>query len=410
MTKTGAENDRERDPRRRDRNAIDITAAAVRQRVTEPPPLRLQRSESVPHLLLRLRPDTAAGGQPHPLASVDEQADRDQQQRSRDSPHARRRGDDYECARREGRDAARRRAAQAPVLLAAGEARDEHRQRLASRTDKPGRPVGCGARLARRRRAPRRSRSCRRPVKATAFGPLIWSVSLIVRLSIPWSVRASAHRRARFRIPQVQKTTSPTRVGARPCAPGPVPSRSEPSDADRQNTIGREGWVPTARLAHRPGDRTAGDPPRAHRCLRGRRDRCGRRAPRGTGHVNIRSDGRADRCARVGPTPRCGPRLGVRERGSAGRRAPRGRPAGTPALRCRPSPGGTCSAQWGRPATVHRVAATPSRAASTERRYRRDPHPRQVQPMSADGPRSLASTPSLDSQRSWILNDTWRIR
>ena len=67
-------------------------------------------------------------------------------------------------------------------------------------------------------------------------------------------------------------------------------------------------------------------------------------------------------------------------------------------------------AQWGRPAAVHRAAATPSRAALTERRYRRDPHPRQVEPVIADGPRSHAGIPSLDSQGSWILNDTWRIR
>ena len=72
MTKTGAENYRERDPRRRDRHAIDITAATERERVTHPPPLQLQRRESVPHLVLRTRANTAPGGKAHPMARVEE--------------------------------------------------------------------------------------------------------------------------------------------------------------------------------------------------------------------------------------------------------------------------------------------------------------------------------------------------
>jgi hypothetical protein len=78
MTKTGAENDRERDPRRRDRDTVDITAPNVGERVTEPPPLRLQSRKSLPHLLLRPRADTAAIREVHPTASVDKQANRNQ--------------------------------------------------------------------------------------------------------------------------------------------------------------------------------------------------------------------------------------------------------------------------------------------------------------------------------------------
>jgi hypothetical protein len=95
---------------------------------------------------------------------------------------SRRRGDAYECARREGRGAARRRAAQAPVLLAAWETAGEHDRRLASRTDKPGRPVGWaqswpGVDVRHDDPGPVDDRSRqRRP---------IWSVSPIVRLSIP---------------------------------------------------------------------------------------------------------------------------------------------------------------------------------------------------------------------------------
>ena len=65
--------DRESDPRRRDRDAVDITTAAVRERVTQPPPLRLQCCQRVAHLVLRFRPDTTAGGQAHPPAGVGEQ-------------------------------------------------------------------------------------------------------------------------------------------------------------------------------------------------------------------------------------------------------------------------------------------------------------------------------------------------
>ena len=85
--------DRERDPRRRDRHAVDITAAAdtrASDAAATPPP-RGPRARAAPRP--PTAPDTAAGGQAPPTASVDEQADRDQRQRCRDRPGAGARGD-----------------------------------------------------------------------------------------------------------------------------------------------------------------------------------------------------------------------------------------------------------------------------------------------------------------------------
>ena len=222
---------------------------------------------------------------------------------------------------------------------------------------------------------------------------------------IPIVCARSARRPGRFRVRHGQSATSAPGVAARPRAPGSVPSRLEPSHAGRQNTIGRNGWV-TSRDAHRTGDRTAGDPARTPRRLRGRRDRCGRRAPRGAGCVHTSPDGGADRCARVGPTPRRRPRLGVCERGSAGWRAPGGRPSRTFALRRRQSPRCPGRARGRRPDAPHCDAATPPGAASTEGRSRCDPHSRTLRPVSADARWSAPHCPSPDPQQSWILNGT----
>src|SRR5947207_7134495 len=60
VERSGLGLDHERDPGRRDRDAVDIAAASVRQRVAQPPAFHLERGERPLHLVLRAGADPAA--------------------------------------------------------------------------------------------------------------------------------------------------------------------------------------------------------------------------------------------------------------------------------------------------------------------------------------------------------------
>ena len=118
-TKIGAENDRDRDTRGRDRDGVDVLSSLPGQRMPQPPTLGLQRRERTPHLVLRAGADPTALGEREPVASAEAESDRreEQQPRERHSP----RGPDNQREHDRG-DAPRRRPAGAentPVLLSA---------------------------------------------------------------------------------------------------------------------------------------------------------------------------------------------------------------------------------------------------------------------------------------------------
>ena len=71
---------RGRDP---SRGAVDIPAPARRERVPQPPPLRLQPAEHSSDLSLRLSADPAPSGQAQPAASIDHQPGRNEQEHTR---------------------------------------------------------------------------------------------------------------------------------------------------------------------------------------------------------------------------------------------------------------------------------------------------------------------------------------
>ena len=75
--------DRKRDPRWRDRHAVDIAPPHIRQRVTQPPPLRRQRCRHPSNLILRTRTNTAAASETKPMTSADQQPDHDHQKHTR---------------------------------------------------------------------------------------------------------------------------------------------------------------------------------------------------------------------------------------------------------------------------------------------------------------------------------------
>ena len=83
VERPGLRLDRERDPGWRDRDAIDIATPHIRQRVTQPPPLRPQRCQHPSNLILRTRADTAAASEAQPMTSVDQQPDHDQHEHTR---------------------------------------------------------------------------------------------------------------------------------------------------------------------------------------------------------------------------------------------------------------------------------------------------------------------------------------
>jgi hypothetical protein len=94
--------------------------------VAQPPPLCLEWRERPPDVVFRARPDAAAAGEAQPAASVDHQPGGDEQQHTRHREGAGARGNDGEGACHQACRSAGGCSAQAPVLLAAGEARSVH--------------------------------------------------------------------------------------------------------------------------------------------------------------------------------------------------------------------------------------------------------------------------------------------
>jgi hypothetical protein len=147
VERSGLGLDGERHPGRRDRDAVDIATASVRQRVAQPPPLCLQASKSSSHLILGPRADTALLGQTCPAASVGHQPDHDQQQNARDWDRAGARGDDGNQPGGHARDAADARSAQRRYCWRRGKllrntSRSSHRRRKNARTLGPARDDG----------------------------------------------------------------------------------------------------------------------------------------------------------------------------------------------------------------------------------------------------------------------------
>ena len=132
--------DREREAGWGNRDAVDIAAPATRERVPQPPPLRLQPAEGSTHRVFGPSPDATAGGQAHPATSVEHQRDHHQRQHSRQGGRAdacggrRQRAGDDRCG------AARAGPAQSPGLLTTRKAQPEHRHKLARASDTPPPP------------------------------------------------------------------------------------------------------------------------------------------------------------------------------------------------------------------------------------------------------------------------------
>ena len=120
----------------RDRDAVDIPAPATRQRVPQPPPLRLQPAERSSNLRPQTaRPTRLRAARPDPATSVEHQRGHHQRQPPGQRGSAGGRGDRSERGGRHRRRAACGGAAQAPGLLTAREARLEHPDKLAAASD-----------------------------------------------------------------------------------------------------------------------------------------------------------------------------------------------------------------------------------------------------------------------------------
>jgi transposase len=83
----------------RNRHGVDVPAAAPGERVTQPPPLRLQRRERTLHTLLGARAYTAATSEPGPVASAESEANYREQRHGSARDGAESGGDDGEGAR-----------------------------------------------------------------------------------------------------------------------------------------------------------------------------------------------------------------------------------------------------------------------------------------------------------------------
>ena len=109
--------DRDRNPGRGDRHRVNVSPTLPPQRMPQPPALRPQRLKRTLHVVLRASTDAATTGEREPVASVEAESERgeDQQPGERPRPSAR----DKQREQRRG-DAPRRRPAgtrQTPVLL-----------------------------------------------------------------------------------------------------------------------------------------------------------------------------------------------------------------------------------------------------------------------------------------------------
>ena len=71
---------REPDAGRRDRQRVDVPSSSPRQRVPQPPPLRLKRRKHTPDLVLGASSHAAALGERQPMPSVEPERNRSQQQ------------------------------------------------------------------------------------------------------------------------------------------------------------------------------------------------------------------------------------------------------------------------------------------------------------------------------------------
>ena len=83
--------DHERDTGRRDRQPVDVPASAPRQRVPQPPPLRLKRRKHTPDLVLGASSHAAALGERQPMAGVEPEPECEDENGAgrRERPHAR---------------------------------------------------------------------------------------------------------------------------------------------------------------------------------------------------------------------------------------------------------------------------------------------------------------------------------
>ena len=72
--------DRERDAGRRDRQRVDVPAPPPGQRVAQPPLIRLKWRKHAPDLVLRASADAAALGERQPVASVEAEPEREDEQ------------------------------------------------------------------------------------------------------------------------------------------------------------------------------------------------------------------------------------------------------------------------------------------------------------------------------------------
>ena len=102
-----------------DRDRVDVPTSAPRQRVAQPPALRLELRERSLHLVLRAGADPAAAGEHEPVPRMEAETDREQQQKTGDRrrPHARE--PEAEHRDRSGAGCGRPSPRQPSVLLAA---------------------------------------------------------------------------------------------------------------------------------------------------------------------------------------------------------------------------------------------------------------------------------------------------
>ena len=76
FVRPGLRLDRDGDPAGRDRHRVDVSPALPRQRMPQPPALRLQRCERALDGVLRAGPDPAAASEREPVAGVEPESER----------------------------------------------------------------------------------------------------------------------------------------------------------------------------------------------------------------------------------------------------------------------------------------------------------------------------------------------
>ena len=225
VVRSGLRLDRDRNPGRGDRHRVNVSPTLPRQRMPQPPALRLQRRERTLHLVLRASTDAATTGEREPVASVEAEPERGEEQQ----PGERRRS---RARRQPARAAPRRRSPPPPGRRAtdAGTAVDA-RSSTDVLTRSADLPV---ARLAERsthvppRRPPRRAIQAAYPAAATSPGG---------SPRAPWSLASSraAHRGERAIPTAIDSRHAASATAGGPPRPGPSASRplSGPSGSRR---------------------------------------------------------------------------------------------------------------------------------------------------------------------------------